>query len=101
MTTEAQVAMLMLRLLLDNPPELQNVLDYLREQVVIRKAALEIGRVAAVSRQEILAEFEEKYGLVIDFLDDEPEPGQVTTTLLVDEDEKRLVPLPGGAKFRL
>lgn len=99
MTTEAQVAMLMLRLLLDNPPELKKVLDYIKSQVEVRKAILETGSGRIVSREEILGEFEEKFGLIIDFLDEEPAEG--STTILAEEMTHRTVSLPGGAKFRL
>jgi len=99
MSTEAQVAMLMLRLLLDKPQELQKVLDYLKNQVVVRKAVLEVGNHEVASREEIFREFEDRFGLVIDISDDEVEAEH--NTLLSEGMKKRMIGLPGGAKFRV
>ena len=99
MSTEAQVAMLMLRLLIDRPKELQKVLDYLQNQVVLRKAVLEVGSQDAPTREEIMGEFEEKYGLVVDFFDDEVEIAQ--KSLMPGDMSARMVGLPSGAKFKI
>jgi hypothetical protein len=99
MSTEAQVAMLALHLLIDRPKELQKVLDYLQKEVLLRKAVLEVGNRKVATREEILRQFEEKYGLTVDFDEDEsaPAPG----TLLPDEISNRMRGLPAGAGFRI
>lgn len=99
MSTEAQVAMLMLRILIDRPKELQKVLDYLQSQVVLKKAVLEVGKMESATREEILREFEEKYGLVVDFF--EEESGTDQKTLLSAGMTDHMIGLPGGAKFRV
>ncbi len=90
MSTEAEVAMLMLRLLIDKPKELQKVLDYLRDEVLLRKAILEAGKMDVASREEILNEFKDKYGLMITFSDDEP-----------DNADSMVIGLPSGAMYKI
>jgi hypothetical protein len=99
MSTEAQVAMLMLRLLIDKPNELQQVLGYLQSQVVIRKAVLDVGKRDVLTREEILKEFEEKFGLIVDMDTDESDhEGSMIASEAISE---RMIGLPGGAKFRI
>ena len=99
MSTEAEVAMLMLRLLIDRPKELQKVMDYLREEVTVRKAILETGKIEVATREEILREFEDKYGLVITFSDDEtdiePKP------IRADKASGKMIELPTGAMYKV
>lgn len=97
MSTEAEVAMLMLRLLLDKPKELQKVMDYLRGEVLLRKAILEVGKVDVATREEILSEFEDKYGLIITFADDETasERGRA------DKVSGKVIELPTGASYKV
>ena len=90
MSTEAEVAMLMLRLLIDEPKELQKVLDYLRDEVLLRKAILEAGKMDVASREEILNEFKDKYGLMITFSDDEQ-----------DNADSMVIGLPSGAMYKI
>ena len=99
MSTEAQVAMLMLRLLLDSPRELQEVLDYLKNQVVVRKAVLEVGSREVASREDIFREFEDRFGLVIDISDDHSK--SENEALLPEGMKSQLIGLPGGVKFKL
>ena len=99
MSTEAQVAMLMLRLLIDKPKELQEVLDYLKNQVTLRKAVLDVGNTDDTTRDEILTEFEDKFGLVIDIFDEAPENGR--HSLFAGGISNRMIGLPGGAKFKV
>ena len=99
MSTEAEVAMLMLRLLIDKPKELQKVMDYLRDEVMLRKADLEVGNTDVATREEILSEFEEKYGLIITFSDDEPD--KVTKTNRPDKKLGKVIELPTGAMYKV
>jgi hypothetical protein len=99
MSTEAEVAMLMLRLLIDRPKELQKVMDYLRDEVMVRKAILEVGNVEVATREEIMREFEDKYGLVITFTDEESE--KETKATISDTIPSRVIGLPGGALYRV
>lgn len=100
MSTEAEVAMLMLRLLIDKPKELQKVIDYLRDEVMVRKAILEVGKVKVASREEILKEFEEKYGLIISFADDEPDRIS-RTEKTADKLSDKVIELPTGAMYKI
>jgi len=100
MSTEAQVAMLMLRLLVDRPRELSKVIDYLQKQVLRRKAELEAGISRAATREEIMNEFIEKYGLTVDITDDDV-PERVHKELLSDELSRRMHGLPAGGRFKL
>jgi len=99
MSTEAQVAMLMLRLLIDRPQELQQVMDYLKREVLLRKAILEVGNSQLATREEIMNEFEEKYGLTVDINDDEPNP--IAGAVLSEEISSRMRGLPSGARFKV
>jgi hypothetical protein len=90
MSTEAEVAMLMLRLLIDKPKELQKVMDYLRDEVLLRKAILEVGKMEVASREEIMNEFKDKYGLMITFSDDESDKGN-----------SMVIGLPTGAMYKI
>lgn len=99
MSTEAQVAMLMLRLLIDRPKELQKVIDYLQKEVLARKAELEAGNSGAVTREEIMSEFTEKYGLTVDITDSDP--GLESKEILSEEISSRMHGLPTGARFKL
>jgi hypothetical protein len=99
MSTEAEVAMLMLRLLIDKPKELQKVLDYLRDEVMVRQAILEAGKTNVATREEILREFEEKYGLIITFSDDEPD--NETKAIRADKTSGWVIGLPGGALYKV
>ena len=99
MSTEAEVAMLMLRLLIDKPKELQKVLDYLQHEVIVRKAVLEVGNLEVASREQILGEFEEKYGLVVEITDDESDNDGKTVKL--DKTSDRVIGLPSGALFKV
>jgi vacuolar-type H+-ATPase subunit E/Vma4 len=99
MTTEAQVAMLMLRLLIDRPKELQKVMDYLQREVLTRKAELEAGKRGVATREEILSEFTEKYGLTVDITDSDPEMG--SKEILSEEISSRMHGLPTGARFKV
>lgn len=100
MSTEAEVAMLMLRLLIDKPKELQKVVDYLRDEVMVRKAILEVGKVTVASREEILKEFEEKYGLIISFADDEPDRIS-RADKPADKLSGKVIELPTGAMYKI
>lgn len=91
--------MLMLRLLLDKPQELQEVLDYLRNQVVVRKAVIEVGNREFSSREDIFREFEDRFGLVIDIFDEEPDSGH--KALLPEGVSRQMIGLPGGVKFKV
>jgi hypothetical protein len=99
MSTEAEFAMLMLRILVDKPKELQKVMDYLQREVAARKAELEAGITGFATREEIMREFFEKYGLIVDFTDNDQEirPNQLLSDVL----SERLQGLPSGARFRL
>jgi hypothetical protein len=99
MSTEAQVAMLALRLLIDRPKELQKVLDYLQKEVLLRKAILEVGNKKVATREEIMQQFEEEYGLTIDF--DEHESVPAPGTLLPNEISIQMRGLPEGAGFKI
>lgn len=99
MSTEAQVAMLMLRLLIDRPKELQMVMDYLQKEVLARKAELDVGKSGVTTREEILSEFEERFGLVVDITDSE---AQVESKeALSEEISRRMHGLPAGARFKV
>jgi len=99
MSTDAEFAMLLLRLLIDRPKELQKVMDYLQKEVLARKTALEAGITGFATREEIMNEFMERYGLIVDFTDNNPDlrPNQI----LADELSKRLPGLPSGARFKI
>lgn len=99
MSTEAEVAMLMLRLLIDKPKELQKVMDYLRDEVMLRKAILEVGNTEVATREEIIREFEEKYGLIVTFFDAESD--KETKTVRADKVSGRVIRLPTGAMFKV
>ena len=99
MSTEAQVAMLMLRLLIDRPKELQKVIDYLQREVQVRKAELEAGMLGVATREEIMSEFTEKYGLTVDITDSDPE--MESKEVLSDEISSRMHGLPTGARFKI
>jgi len=99
MSTEAQVAMLMLRLLIDRPKELQKVIDYLQSEVLARKAELEAGKLGVATREEIMSEFTEKYGLTVDITDSDP--GLESKEVLSEEISSRMHGLPTGARFKL
>jgi hypothetical protein len=99
MSTEAEVAMLMLRLLVDKPKELQKVLEYLQSEVLLQKAILEVGKTEVASREEIMSEFAEKYGLIVDFTDDNPE--NETKTIRADNSSGWMIGLPSGAKYKV
>lgn len=99
MSTEAEVAMLMLRLLINKPKELQKVLEYLQSEVLLQKAILEVGKMEAASREEIMREFEEKYGLIVEIADDEAdnEPKSIRT----DKTPGGMIGLPSGALYKV
>jgi len=99
MSTEAEVAMLMLRLLIDRPKELQKVIDYLHDEVILRKAILEVGNSEVATREEIMSEFEDKYGLVVDFSDDEAD--KETRATIPDKISGRVIEFPTGAMYRI
>jgi len=99
MSTEAEVAMLMLRLLVDKPKELQKVLEYLQSEVLLQKAILEVGKREVASREEIMSEFEEKYGLIVEITDDEPE--NETKPIRADNSSSWMIGLPSGAKYKV
>ena len=99
MSTEAEVAMLMLRLLIDKPKELQKVLDYLQSEVILRKAILEAGNMEVASREEIMDEFEEKYGLIVEIADDEPDNEPKTVRL--DKASGKVISLPSGTLYKV
>jgi len=99
MSTEAEVAMLMLRLLVDKPKELQKVLEYLQSEVLLQKAILEVGKREVASREEIMSEFEEKYGLTVEITDDEPE--NEATSMRADSSSSWMIGLPSGAKYKV
>jgi hypothetical protein len=99
MSTEAEVAMLMLRLLIDRPKELQRVLDYLRDEVTVRKAILEVGNTVVATREDIIREFEEKYGLIVTFSDDESD--QKPAAIRADKASGRVIGLPGGVQYKV
>lgn len=99
MSTEAQVAMLMLRLLVDKPKELQYVLNYLQNEVLLRKAVLEVGKLEVATREEIMREFEKKYGLIVDI--DESESDLEPDAVLSGDNSYRMIGLPNGAKFKV
>jgi hypothetical protein len=99
MSTEAEVAMLMLRLLIDKPKELQKVLDYLQNEVLLRKAILEVGKMEVATKEEIMSEFEEKYGLVITFADDESD--KKSNMFSPDKLSRRMIELPTGALYKV
>lgn len=98
MSTEAQVAMLMLRILIDRPKELQKVLDYLQGEVQLRKAILEVGNRKTATREEIIHEFEEKYGLTVN-IDEEPDAAR--DTMISDDMSSRMIGLPSGVRFKI
>ena len=99
MSTEAEVAMLMLRLLIDKPKELQKVMDYLRDEVLLRKAILEVGNTEVASRAEIMNEFKDKYGLTITFSDDESD--KETKVEKPDKILGKVIGLPTGAMYKV
>lgn len=99
MSTEAQVAMLMLRLLIDRPKELSKVLDYMRREVQTRKTELEAGITRVATREDILNEFVEKYGLTVD-IDDEDPAGE-SNEYASNELSRRMHGLPVGATFKI
>ncbi|HXE95849.1 MAG TPA: hypothetical protein VN642_05565 [Dongiaceae bacterium] len=99
MSTEAEVAMLMLRLLVDKPKELQKVMDYLRDEVMLRKANLEAGKIEVATREEIMSEFEDKYGLVIKFSDDESD--KEAKAGRPDKMSGKVIELPTGAMYKV
>ncbi len=99
MSTEAEVAMLMLRLLIDKPKELQKVMDYLQDEVLLRKAIFEAGNMEVATREEIMNEFEDKYGLIITFSDDESD--KKNKVIRTDEKFTRTIKLPNGAMYKL
>ena len=92
MSTEAEVAMLMLRLLIDRPKELQKVLDYLRDEVMLRKAILEVGNTEVATREEIMSQFEDKFGLTVEITDAEPDDGAK---------KNRMIELPDGVRYKV
>lgn len=100
MSTEAQVAMLMLRLLVDTPKELQAVMDYIHREVLLQKAILEVGNKKLATRKEIIDEFEEKFGLTVNIAEDEPT--FVPKETVADENMTgQMFELPSGAKFKV
>jgi hypothetical protein len=99
MSTEAEFAMLLLRLLIDRPKELQKVMDYLQREVLMRKAELDAGITGFATREEIMNEFLEKYGLTVDFTDGGTE--MKSEPIISDEFSKRMQGLPVGAKFKI
>lgn len=99
MSTEAQVAMLMLRILIDRPNELQKVMDYLQKEILLRKAILEVGNKKFATREEIMNEFEEQYGLTVDISDEESKPLPKET--LPEEISSQMRGLPPGARFKV
>jgi len=99
MSTEAQVAMLMLRLLIDRPKELQKVMDYLKQEVLLRKAVLEVGNSNVATREDIMREFEEKYGLIVDIA--EEEQNSSPRAVLPEEISSLMHGLPSGARFKV
>ncbi len=99
MSTEAEVAMLMLRLLIDRPKELQKVMDYLRDEVMLRKAILEVGNKDVATREEIIREFEDKYGLIVTFSDDESD--KKAKAIRADNISSGVIGLPTGAMFKI
>lgn len=99
MSTEAQVAMLMLRLLVDTPKELQAVMDYIHREVLLQKAILEVGNKKLATRKEIIDEFEEKYGLTVNITENEPIPALKETT--AETVSGQLFDLPSGVKFKV
>jgi len=99
MSTDAEFAMLLLRLLIDKPKELQKVMDYLQREVLTRKAELEAGITGFATREEILHEFLEKYGLIVDFTDSSTV--MKTEQIISEEFSKRMPGLPAGARFKI
>lgn len=99
MSTEAEVAMLMLRLLIDKPKELQKVLEYLQSEVLLQKAILEVGKREVTSREEIMRAFEEKYGLIVEITDDEAE--NEPKTIRTDKSSGGIIGLPSGALYKV
>jgi archaellum biogenesis protein FlaJ (TadC family) len=99
MSTEAQVAMLMLRLLIDTPKELQKVLDYLQSELTLRKAILEVGNKKIATKEEIFSDFLERYGLTFEILDEETSP--VSDAILPEDLSSRMRGLPSEAKYRV
>jgi hypothetical protein len=99
MSTEAEVAMLMLRLLIDKPRELQKVMDYLRDEVTLRKAVLETGKLEVATREEIMREFEDKYGLIVTFSDDESD--KETKVFKSGKISGKVIQLPTGAMYKV
>ena len=99
MSTEAEVAMLMLRLLIDRPKELQKVMDYLRDEVTVRKAVLETGKMDVATREEIISEFENKFGLMVTFSDDESDKS--TRVGRPDKMSAKVIELPTGAMYKI
>lgn len=99
MSTEAEVAMLMLRLLINKPKELQKVLEYLQSEVLLQKAILEVGKMEVASREEIIREFEEKFGLIVEIADDEADNEPKTTR--PDKTPGGIIGLPSGALYKV
>ena len=99
MSTEAEVAMLMLRLLIDKPKELKKVLDYLQSEVLLQKAILEAGNREVASREEIMGEFEERYGLVVEIADDESDNDP--KTVRPERTSGRTIGLPSGVLYKI
>jgi hypothetical protein len=99
MSTEAEVAMLMLRLLIDRPKELQKVMDYLRDEVLLRKAILDVGTMEVATREEIMREFEDKYGLIVKFSDTEQD--KETKVIRPDKISGKVIGLPTGAMYKV
>jgi hypothetical protein len=99
MSTETEFAMLLLRLLIDKPKELQKVMNYLQREVLMRKAELDAGITGFATREEIMNDFLEKYGLTVDFTDGITE--MKSEPILSEEFSKRMHGLPVGAKYKI
>jgi hypothetical protein len=93
--------MLMLRILIDRPKELQKVMDYLQREVLVRKADLEAGKTGVATREDIMNKFTEMYGLTVDITDSDPDSDPESREILSEEISSRMHGLPVGARFKV
>lgn len=100
MSIESQLARLALRLLADNPREMQEVLEEFSKDMLARAAALRAGeKDPFFNREKLLQEFVEKCGPAISISSNY---GYVDARKVLEKElSSRMQGLPEGATFKI
>lgn len=100
MSIEAQLARLALRLLAENPKEMQEVLEEFSRDMLTRAAALRAGeKDPFFDREKLLQDFADSFGSIISISTNDASEG--AKKALERELSSRMQGLPEGATFKI